>query len=226
MASTAGPSNLSVDSGKRQHVAQSLAEERRRAEQRVRAEIAAQMEREVEQRLSAAEGQKAAAAKQEHAADEARWRSKEAEWRKRCEAAEAARDEVALKLKASERALREAAGAEARRAADAQGDRAELLALHAKAMEEVNRSKDELRRENTRLRVQQRLFEEEVQAAEHDARVNTIETDEVKNAMGQAVRELVPLRNKVRPARQAIRRRRAARWPPLAGSAGACVRSR
>ena len=77
-----------------------------------------------------------------------------------------------------------------RRRAQAATERQELLALHAAALEESVAQKNALRCENTRLLIQQGVLEEEVQRAEHDARLNSIESEEVRNAMGEAVRGL------------------------------------
>ena len=170
-------------------------EDRRQAEQRARTALATQMQLEVEERLAATEGRQAALARQEHAADEERWMKKEAEWQQKVEAVEAARSKLEGQLAASEHRLRAATDAAARQSALTADDRDSLLTLHARALEEVAKSNAELRSENARLVAQQSIYEEEMFRAEHESRLNEMESEEIRNAMMQAVGELVPLRN-------------------------------
>ena len=188
---------LAIDPEKRQHLSQQHMEERKQSEQRARVALASQMQAEVEERLAATEGRRAVAAREEHAVAEAGWRVKEAEWEQKVASLEAAQSALVERLAASEARMREAADAASRRDELAAGERERLLALHARALEESAAANAALRRENARHVVQEQIYLEEVHRAEHESHLNWMESDEIRNAMGMAVGELVPLRQEV-----------------------------
>jgi chromosome segregation ATPase len=193
-----------VDVQRQRRLASRHMEEQRSAAMSARRDIAMQMQNEQEQRIAAAEVRQAAQARKEYAAGEQAWRQREAEMKSALGALEADRVRLEREVETHSKQLKKAADAAVQHAALASGDREELLALHAAALEVSAARNDTLSRENERLLVQQGLLEEEVQRAEHESTLNSIEMEEVRNAMAAAVQELVPLRQEVVEQRQQL----------------------
>ena len=196
---------LEVDSGRARRVAEISADAKKKMEQAVRRDLAKQMQAESEARLQAASGWKVAEAQQERAAVEERWHAREADWRKREKELEKERDELTDQLQEAREALLVEAQVVARRAEESSGARDQLLATHARVLEDSAAANAALRKENARLASQQKVYESEVQNAEHEARMKTMESEEVRKSMAAAVRELVPLRKEVIEQRQALK---------------------
>ena len=69
----------------------------------------------------------------------------------------------------------------------------------------------ELRLDSARLSAQQRILGEELQRSEHEARMNSIESEETRRSMAVAVRELVPLRQETADQRAELKEARTTR---------------
>ena len=195
---------LAVNSARRQKVSALNDAERRKAELAIRRDLAIGLQAETEERILTTEGTRAEQAKLAHQADEAQWRKRQAEWLDREAELEAERDGLKAQLAEAQQAVDKANGEAAKRAAEASSAKEQVLQMHASVLEQSAANNSRLRTETARLLAEQKIYLAEVQQAEHEARVHLLEGDEVRKAMSQAVRELVPLRQEVIEQRQQL----------------------
>ena len=188
---------LRVNSSRRQQVAALTLQERKKAEMAIRRDIAAMQIAETEERIMLAEGTRVEQAKLAHQAEEAQWRERQSVWLTRQAELEAERDGLKAQVEEMKAKVRAANEQTTQQTAEAHRAKQQLLEMHTTVLEKSADNNAQLRQENARLLAQQKVYEEEVTQAEHEVRMQLIEGEEVKKAMAQAVRELVPLRKEV-----------------------------